>query len=816
MKHSQLWTTLNKRYRARLSACVGEQGAAMLMAIMFVMVVLATSALVLSVLFAQALPYKNNRANAQAGYAAESGLEAALSFLREAEAGGSASALLPTVTADKGAKAKDEQFTKTAGGTVLLNNVAVNAGTANTSSVAYAPKDMSYKVEIAYFDGDPDASGTNQITTAAGLSGVKYAVAKSYGYINRYPNGRSGTEASPMRVMRAVYKFEQQTVTPPTPPTPPVPSSGGGRIGMGFYAAAPYNGRMDNQPTWKNITKPDFDTDDNPTGEVKYANGSGTAGGSDPISSSSVMNPVNQTCMLATTKVVTKAETLDQMVDPSGMPQVGSALIVLPQASRTNSSDSKVYYTEQCKANGKYSKLNTWVYWTDNTIRPASDMSLCVTGANTDDSNIGSGIAAPATLQKCGTSYGVNVAGQADYYTNTGDDGPQQKEKRDPNSTLNLYQKWAFYNGFINAGYLNELSSVQSEAAKYDRGLPEANGFSVGGVQKQKKTMFQVLEVSTTVNPGVELAKLGGGGHWGSNINDVANLQVRFIGASKWNYAADVTAWFDVGGDMENATASFGQAGEAGSATKQLVNETSGFCLSTSADGTDTYTDTCHVKSGDFNPYCYKSTLTGHPANQDSDLFATDYCTVTDHNEVAPDDHAEYEEDTSATGSGHPTKIWKSVNGAKKYFALDGDKLRLVDSEGAGTTFTRYNSKAATKNDQGTFQAEVISSDGSKSTMCLTEIYPGDKIGGKPAYARTDGKPDIRMAACGSSTDYLDRSIKSQVWNAAVQWDGGGSGGGASTGGGSGSGGSGSTTHEVSQYKGYVTSKEVGASYTGW
>ena len=33
MKHSQLWATLNKRYRARLNACMGEQGAAMLMAI---------------------------------------------------------------------------------------------------------------------------------------------------------------------------------------------------------------------------------------------------------------------------------------------------------------------------------------------------------------------------------------------------------------------------------------------------------------------------------------------------------------------------------------------------------------------------------------------------------------------------------------------------------------------------------------------------------------------------------------------------------------------------------------------------------------
>lgn len=803
MKHSQLWTTLNKRYRARLNACVGEQGAAMLMAIMFVMVVLATSALVLSILLAQALPYKNNRANAQAGYAAESGLEAALSFLREAEAGGSASALLPTAVADKGAAAKDEQFTKTAGGTVLLNNVAVNAGTANASTIAYVPANMSYKVEIAYFDGDPDVSGTNQITTTSGLSGVKYAVAKSYGYINRYPNGRTGSESNPLRSMRAVYKFEQQSsVTPP--PTPPTPSGGGGRVGMGFYAAAPYNGRMDNQPTWKIIAKPDFDTDKNPTGEVKYANGSGTSGGSDPISASSVMNPVNQTCMLATTKVVDKAETLDQMVDPNGMPQVGSALVIIPQAHKTSSSDSTVRYTEQCKANGTYSKLNTWVYWTDNTIRPSSDMSLCVTGADISSSNIGGGIAAPATLQKCGTSYGVNIAGQADYYTNTGDDGPQQKEKRDPNSTLNLYQKWAFYNGFINAGYFNELSSVQDQAADYDSSLPESQGFSVGGVQKQKKTRFQVLEVSTSVNPGQDIRYLSGG-HWASNIDDFANLQVRFLGTSKWSYAADVTAWFDVAGDMENATASFGQAGEAGAATQQLVNETSGFCLSTSADGTDTYTDTCHVKSGDFNPYCYKKALTGNPAQQDSDLHVTDYCSAADHNEAAPDDHAEYDENTSTDGSGTPTKIWKSVNGAKKYFVIDGDKIKLTDNEGAATTFTRYNAKAANKSDKGTFQA---------NGQCLTEVYPGDKIGGVSAYARTDGKPDVRMAACGSSTDYLDRSIKSQVWNAAVQWDSSGPSGGGSSGGSS--GGTVVTTHEASQYKGYVTSKEIGATYTGW
>ncbi|MBW3095519.1 hypothetical protein KIH75_09300 [Bifidobacterium sp. 64T4] len=798
MKDSRIWKALNRKYRARLRAAVGEQGAAMLMAVMFVMVVLATSALVLSILLSQALPYKNNKANAQAGYAAESGLEAALSFLREAEASGSASSLLPTTAADAGQSSKDEQFTKAADSTVLLNNVSVNAGTATSKSIAYASQNMSYKVQIAYYDGDPDASGSHQITSASGLSGVQYAVVKSYGYINRYPDGRTGSESKPLRAMRAVYKFEQQKSTP----IPPTPGIGGGRTGMGFYSAAPYNGRMDNQPTWKNIDIPDFDTDGNPTGAVKYTNGSGTTGSSDtPISASSVMNPVNQTCMLATSKVIDKAGTLDQMVEANGTPKVGSSLIVLPQAHKTSSSDSTVIYTEQCKSTGAYAKLNTWVYWSDNTIRPSSDMSLCVTGADISSGNIGGGIAKPATLQKCGTPYGVNVSGQSDYYTNTGDDGPQAREKRDPNSTLNQYQKWAFYNGFINAGYFNEQSSVQDEAAEYDASLPESQGFSVGGVQKQKKTRFQVLEVSTAVNSGQDIRYLSGG-HWASNIDDFANLKVRFLGVSKWNYAADVTAWFDVAGDMENATASFGQAGEAGSATQQLVNQTSGFCLSTSADGNDVYTDTCHVKSGDFNPYCYKKALTGNPAQQDSDLYTTDYCTVADHNEVAPDDHAEFEEDTSADGSGRQTKIWKTVNGVKKYFMVEGDNVKLTDNESAATVFIRYNANASDKFYKGTFQV---------GDKCLTEVYPGDKINGTPAYARTDGKPAVVMADRGASTDYLNRSIKSQQWNVSVNWDGSGSGGGA---GGGGAGGS--TTPEPSSYKGYVTSKELSATYTGW
>ena len=83
MKQTGLWSRLNRRYRAALRERMGEHGAAMMLAILFVMVVLTTSALVMTTLLAQAIPYKNNKENSQANYAAESGLEVGLSYINE-------------------------------------------------------------------------------------------------------------------------------------------------------------------------------------------------------------------------------------------------------------------------------------------------------------------------------------------------------------------------------------------------------------------------------------------------------------------------------------------------------------------------------------------------------------------------------------------------------------------------------------------------------------------------------------------------------------------------------------------------------------
>lgn len=93
---------------------------------------------------------------------------------------------------------------------------------------------------------------------------------------------------------------------------------------------------------------------------VNYVNKPGSKNAADAMSNTITMNPANQTCMLATTKPVDKVETLDAMLDPNGKPVEGSALVILMQAHKKDSSSDDLYYTEQCKANGAYKDLNTW------------------------------------------------------------------------------------------------------------------------------------------------------------------------------------------------------------------------------------------------------------------------------------------------------------------------------------------------------------------------------------------------------------------------------------------------------------------------
>ena len=748
MKQSWLWKHVESRVGDRVRRMMrgNETGVAMLMALIFVVILIVTTTLVASVLIAQFAPYRRNTQNAQAAVVAENGLQSGLSYLREAEAG--ASSLLPSTTTDLSKASQDDEYTvdttSSSGVKVVLNNASDTTSTTSTASTAdYTTRNWTYSVTIQFYKDNPKDYTASELVSKALTPGevraktnVNYAAVTSSAYFARYANGRTSS-TKPVRVVWAVCKFGTSGVGGGNS------DPNGGRIGMGFYASAPYvKSRWTTEPTWKEINI-DFSSgvsdNGNEQGPVNYQHASSVA---DAMSATTLMNPANQTCMLATTKVITKVESLSDMLDPNGKPVEGSALIVLPQAYKQDSGKEEYTYTPQCESAGDYQNLNNWVYDSDDSIRPVADQSLCVTGVPISETGGGNRI---ATLQKCGNSYGPN--NQSDYYTDSAKTA-QNAEKDDPDSLLNKYQKWAFYNGFINAGYLND------------------SGYMDGPISADKKTRFSHIEVSSKLSIGDDLSYGHTAGHSAGHIADFASLDARVVVATLWDYnLGSAQAWYDVDGDMTDATASFGQAGEAGYNTQQIVNQASGFCITSSDDGNDAYTDTCKVRGGVFDPFCYRSVITGKDLQDKK--FGTrvsHYCPVAGNWDESASkwrwktDQVEYTEDPD--GNGVQTQLWTYTGAdinSKKCYGFVGSNFKLMDCAIA-PKFTRYGQKAE-QDKKGTFQL---------GGQCLTEIYPGDKKNGTSAYNRSDGHPSITLAPCGSMTDYLNRKIKSQRWNARV------------------------------------------------
>ncbi|MCI5862026.1 hypothetical protein [Bifidobacterium boum] len=770
MKQSWLWKHVESRVGDRVRRMMrgNETGVAMLMALIFVVILIVTTTLVASVLIAQFAPYRRNTQNAQAAVVAENGLQSGLSYLREAEA--PPSSLLPSTTTDTSKAALDDEYTvdatSSSGVKVVLNNASDTTSTTSTASTAdYTTRNWTYSVTIQFYKDNPKNYTASELVSKALTPGdvraktnVNYAAVTSSAYFARYANGRTSS-TKPVRVVWAVCKFGTGdhgggggSVDGPN----------GGRIGMGFYASAPYvKSRWTMEPTWKEINI-DFSSgvsdNGNEQGPVNYQHASSV---SDAMSATTLMNPANQTCMLATTKVITKVESLSDMLNPNGKPVEGSALIVLPQAYKQDSGKEEYTYTPQCQSAGEYKNLNNWVYKDDDSIRPVADQSLCVTGVPISETGGGNRI---ATLQKCGKSYGPN--NQPDYYTDSAKTA-QNAEKDDPDSLLNKYQKWAFYNGFINAGYLND------------------SGYMDGPISADKKTRFSHIEVSTKLSIDDDLSHGLNAGHSAGHIADFASLNARVVVATLWDYnLGSAQAWYDVDGDMTDATASFGQAGEAGYNTQQIVNASSGFCITSNDSGDDAYTDTCKVRGGVFDPFCYRSVITGKDLQDKK--FGTGvshYCPVAgnwDENAKKwrwKTDQVEYHEDESTNGSGIQTKLWTYTGADEssiKCYGFDGSgNFKLMDCVVA-PEFTRYNDNAGKYKNRGTFQL------GGK---CLTEIYPGDLVGDhnnlRPVYSRSDGHPAIKLMTCATAgdepdpgavrvTDYLKRNIKSQKWNSHV------------------------------------------------
>ncbi len=295
--------------------------------------------------------------------------------------------VLPAVDADMNDSSKDGEFVKYDGASVLLNHVALNKTVKTSDTASYTPDDLSYRVRINFYDTNPDDASAEMIGSPSDLKNLQYAEVVATGFINRYKDGRTaGNTKSPQAMKRAVCRIEAKTDSTTTNHSSAL--GVGGRMGMGFLCRGALQTGSDSQFVWVPVDYDGVSIGSDPTGEVKFSGtvDSGRTNTSQLSDGTATLNPVNRTCMLATTIPVTNEKKKHcREPDLSKSPQAGSGLVVLPAAY--NAGGDTYQYTEECRADGAYSSLNTWVYYKDNSIRLASNMGLCVTGVSIDDTD---------------------------------------------------------------------------------------------------------------------------------------------------------------------------------------------------------------------------------------------------------------------------------------------------------------------------------------------------------------------------------------------------------------------------------------------
>ncbi|MFR0619154.1 hypothetical protein ACLUWU_03280 [Bifidobacterium thermophilum] len=606
MKESVLWRRLDRAVGTRLRARYKnrESGVAMVMALMFILVVLLTSTLLLGILLSQALPYRNNARNAQGKVAAEAGLQAGLSFLRTAESyyeTGNYSKLMPAAAADPSKPSLDETYAMetatTSGSTtgtvnvVALNYVPVDDTSSGTTAVSTSSathnQKLSYRIQIGYYDGDPDAGG-KMVTDATKLSSVKYAVVVSYGYVNRYPDGRtSGTETDPVRTAAAKYKFGQATEKTQI-------------HGTGHNGAASVSFVQSKQnDRWVHVTSATF-TANNDLDTV--------TADSDWSMTKTIPDPRSSLCMVASNgsdgTPLKESDFIDantgKYSDDIFNAKIKNAVMRLfRRATSTDNGPFTFKYSSYCQAHGEYKYTNNWIYYDDDSIRLAhwSDdgttlvpTNWCVTGLSVQNAQAN---AAPARLTECGTSYSPKVTGtQTVPGANHG--YSLQAEHNDADSQLMKSQKWGFYFAFINAAYLNKDSSGQyTQIAE--------------GPLSWGNTMYEQLIATQT-----HFADLNGDNDFHRSCdtnpggNNASNAQFDgtkecYLQASRWS-----TSLHASGLDTTNEYfSSLGSAGEAGWETHQIVSDT-GYCMNALGASTsgDVLTFLCSVNAAPLRPFC--------------------------------------------------------------------------------------------------------------------------------------------------------------------------------------------------------------------
>lgn len=798
----------------------------MVMALMFILVVLLTSTLLLGILLSQALPYRNNARNAQGKVAAEAGLQAGLSFLRTAESyyeTGNYDKLMPATTADPSKTSLDETYavetataSSSATGTakvVTLNYVPVKDTTSGTTAVLTSSsthdQKLSYRIQIGYYDGDPNAGG-KLISDATKLSAVKYAVVVSYGYVNRYPDGRTaGTEADPVRTAAAIYKFGQSSE---------IPLGGGGGGGGGspmrnvpmedegapwIYVASKTtdaNGDLDTITAMNDIDESHGNDYNAINGN--YIDGRKVEAGYDQT----VPDPRDSLCFVATTDT-------DGNIDPSKSAVEGSAIRLFRQAVQTGTRTLK--YSEYCKKNGKYKHLNQWAYGKDDSIR-LKGTNLCMTGLDTSYRTLGGGKAQDGAMRltTCGNSYSPAVsdgkveAGTGTTWQSQGYD--TEAELNDPNSLLNKYQKWGFFLGFVNAGYVNfgKKGTADENTLYYSRGDMHSNG------GEYDHTMFQTMYAQRIANANsIASAK------WGQCDANVSSKQYGSDATGGDSCFLISTQWTDQFADNGHTSAaniktyaeSLGAGGEAGWNTNQIVSD-SGACMTSGKNGGSTpLTKQCFVNAAPGYSYCYSTLLYG----ADMDGTSWQYpCPVTSKGVQSKIDNFVYDRGTDGIDGKKLTTIrmtwgqsgdrnYNKSTATISYKCLTangntaGSGLTIVEgncptaSVGNNSSFYRF--EYAGKNSVYNYKFVLASSydgkdDDTTNSLCLTEMTNGltgaNYAGNANWYFYNVQKysPKVVLQKCTkSTTNVLGEVSYPQQWNGVRPDGGGGSGGGTSS-----------------------------------
>lgn len=738
MKESVLWRRLDRAVGTRLRARYKnrESGVAMVMALMFILVVLLTSTLLLGILLSQALPYRNNARNAQGKVAAEAGLQSGLSFLRTVEnyfETGNYNKLMPATAADPSKPSLDETYameTATASGSttgtvnvVTLNYVPVDDTSSGTTAVSTSSathnQKLSYRIQIGYYDGDPDAGG-KMVIDATKLSSVKYAVVVSYGYVNRYPDGRtSGTETDPVRTAAAKYKFGQSTVNPSLPnltsPMRSIPMEDEGAPWILVESTTvDSNNDLDTITTKESI--------DESHGNWNYLwEGYEKA----------VPDPRNSLCFVATTDS-------DGNIDPTKKAGVNSAVRLFRAAVQTGT--NTLQYSEYCKQHGKYSHLNQWVYGKDDSIR-LYNTNLCMTGLDVSYRTLHGGKAQDGAIRltTCGNSYSPAVSdgkvdpGMGATWQPGGQGYDTEAELNDPNSLLNKYQKWGFFLGFVNAGYVNfgKKGTADENTLYYSRGDMHSNG------GEYDHTMFQTMYAQRIANANsIASAK------WGQCDANVSNKQYGsdatggdscFLISTQWTNQFSDNGHTSAG-NIRTFAESLGSGGEAGWNTNQIVSST-GACMSSGNNGGSiAITKQCFVNAAPGYSYCYSTLMYGADMAGGSWQYP---CPITSNNVQSKFDNIIYDRGTDGING-------KKLTTLRMTWGQSGDR-----NYGVSTATINYRCLKANGNTAGSWLNIVDGNCPTASVGNDSSFYRFEYVGPDSVYnykfvlaSSYDGKDD--------------------------------------------------------------------------